>query len=62
MVPLEHASILELTREPMAQRLDREARRRRAISGKEIGAPLPGWSVEGPRPGRRLAGAHGPPR
>ena len=33
---LEHASILELKREQIAQQLDREARRRLAISGEEL--------------------------
>lgn len=34
--PLENGSILELTREKIAQQLDREARRRLAISGEEL--------------------------
>jgi hypothetical protein len=36
MAPLENASILELKREQIAQQLDREARRRLAISGEEL--------------------------
>lgn len=36
MAPLEKTSILELTRDEIAQQLDREARRRLNISGEEL--------------------------
>jgi len=60
--PAENPSILELKREQIAQQLDCKARRYLAISGEEIGAPLPDWPAERQLPESRFAGAHGPPR